>query len=157
MPSSERLPSSQRLPWLPLALMIAALLLRVAQQHHVLMGWPNVSPMMALAFAGAVVFPEVPCRGGAWAVILLGGGLDQRRLGLVGPQANGHLEVLLAYGCYALAAYYGARSSGAGRECWTPSSGTLACSILFYLVTNTLSWWINPLYAKRTARAGCRR
>src|SRR5947208_615201 len=27
-------------------------------------------------------------------------------------------------------------------------AGTLACSVMFYLVTNSVSWWTDPAYAK---------
>ena len=76
---------------------------------------------------------------------------DKLREGLAWwSQANGHLEVLLAYGCYALAAFWGARLRGKAGVLDT-LLGTMACSILFYLVTNTLSWWIQPEYAKNAA------
>lgn len=148
MAFAQKSSSSQRPLWLPLALLIAALALRVAQQHQLLTGWPNVSPMMALAFVGAVVFPK-PMPWWSWAVILLG--VDWLSEGSAWwGQANGHLEVLLAYGCYALAAYLGSRQRSRAGVVDT-LLGTLACSVMFFLVTNTLSWWINPQYAKTGA------
>lgn len=145
-------PSAQKSPpffWLPLALMLAVLLLRVLHQHHLFgSNLVNLSPMMALAFAGAVVFPK-PMPWWSWALILLG--VDWMSEGLSWwTQAHGHLEVLLAYGCYAFAAFWGARLRGRAGVLDT-LVGTLAFSVLFYLVTNTLSWWINPAYAKSAA------
>jgi hypothetical protein len=134
--------------WLPLILMLSVLVLRVLQQHHLLGGnLVNFSPMMAFAFAGTVVFPK-PLPWWSWVLLLLGVDWLSEGSGWW-SQANGHWEVLLAYGCYALAAFWGARLRG--RACVLDTIvGTLACSVMFYVVTNTLSWWIDPIYAKST-------
>ncbi len=129
--------------------MTGALVLRILGQHQFLpSGLVNLSPMMALAFTGAVLFPK-PLPWWSWALILLG--VDLMSEGLAWwSQANGHLEVLLAYGCYALAAFCGSRLRSRVGVLET-LVGTLACSTIFYLVTNTLSWWIDPEYAKTGA------
>jgi hypothetical protein len=126
-----------------------ALVFRVLGQHHILPGsLVNFSPMMALAFTGAVLFPK-PLPWWSWVLILLG--VDLLSEGLAWwSQANGHLEVLLAYGCYAFAAFWGSRLRNRAGVLDT-LVGTVACSTLFYLVTNSLSWWINPVYAKTAA------
>lgn len=140
---------SPPLVWLPLLLMVAVLALRVMGQHQLLPGnLVNLSPMMALAFVGTIVFPKsLPWW--SWALMLLGVDLLSEGL-LWWSQANGHLEVLLAYGCYALAAFWGARLRGKAGVL-DSLLGTLGCSILFYLVTNALSWWVQPEYAKSAA------
>lgn len=142
-------PAAERTLWFPVVLMLAVLVLRVLGQHHLLSSAVvNLSPMMALAFTGAALFPK-PLPWWSWAVVLLG--VDLLSEGLAWwSQANGHLEVLLAYGCYALAAFWGSRLRGRAGVLDT-LAGTLTCAVLFYLVTNSLSWWINPVYAKTGA------
>lgn len=141
-------PPVQRLVWLPVTLMLAALILRVLVQHHILDGLPNLSPLMAFAFAGAVVFPK-PMPWWSWAIILLG--IDLISEGAAWwSQANGHIEVLAAYACFAAAAYFGARLRGRAGVLDT-LLGTLACSVVFWLVTNTISWIVDPAYAKNAA------
>lgn len=128
--------------------MLAALILRVLTQHQYFAGWPNLSPLMAFAFVGAVVFPK-PLPWWSWALILLG--IDVVSEGAAWLfQANGHLEVLVAYACYAAAAYFGARLRGRAGVLDT-LFGTLTCSVIFYLVTNTVSWVTDPIYTKNIA------
>src|SRR5881394_2287015 len=90
--------SLQPQAWLPFFLMLAMLVLRVLTQHQILDGFPNLSPLMAFAFAGTVVFPK-PLPWWSWVVMLLG--IDLVSEGAAWwTQANGHIEVLVAYGCY---------------------------------------------------------
>ncbi|WP_338089890.1 DUF6580 family putative transport protein [Phragmitibacter flavus] len=134
--------------WLPLCLMLAALLLRVLSHNGILpptLG--NFSPLVAFAFAGAIVFPRnLPWW--SWAILLLA--IDWIVFGSVMWQhANGRFEVLALYVCYALAAWAGSRLRGKVGIIDT-LLGTLACSGLFYLVTNTLSWWVDPGYIQKS-------
>ena len=72
--SSSRIIRAIRVLWILelLILMLAVLVLRVLHQHHVFaVNLVNLSPMMALAFAGAVVFPK-PLPWWSWALLLLG-------------------------------------------------------------------------------------
>ena len=46
---------------------------------------------------------------------------------------------------------FSARDFGTARACSTRLLGTLACSVIFYLVTNTVSWMTDPAYAKNAA------
>ncbi len=148
MNQNSLIPSARHMVWLPLILMLAALALRVLTQHHIIAGWPNLSPLMAFAFVGAVVFPK-PLPWWSWALILLG--IDLVSEGAAWwSQANGQLEVLVAYVCYAAAAYFGARLRGRAGVLDT-LVGTLACSVMFYLVTNTISWITDAAYAKNAA------
>jgi hypothetical protein len=145
MPSSS--PSSSRAGnlWFPLALMLAALALRVMGQQKWMEGLPNLSPLMAFAFAGAIVVPR-PLPWWSWAVILLGVDALSQGAALWNPQ---NLPViLLTYACYVAAAWWGARLRTAGAGIGNTLAGTLACSILFYLVTNTFCWATEAVYAK---------
>ena len=125
--------------------MLAILFLRVLTQHHIIDSLPNFSPLMALAFAGTIVFPK-PLPWWSWALLLLGTDLISENVSWW-SQAEGRLEVLLAYVCYAGAAFWGSRLRGRAGVINT-LLGVLACSVIFYLVTNSLSWWISPAYAK---------
>jgi hypothetical protein len=134
--------------WLPLALMVAALVLRVLRQHHIFEGSGNFSPLMAFAFTGSVVFPRA-FPWWSWAVILLG--VDFVSEGSAWwSQADGRPEVLLAYGCYGLAAFWGATLRGRGGVVDTLVR-SMACSVMFYVVTNTLCWMVKPYYSKDLA------
>lgn len=131
--------------WLPLILILAALGLRVLRQQGVLESWPNLSPLMAFAFVGAIVFPK-PLPWWSWAAMLLG--VDLLSEGLAWwSQAHGRMEVLGAYACYAMAAFWGGRLRGRAGV-FDTLLGTLACSTMFYLATNSIAWWVDPAYAK---------
>lgn len=147
MPSIHLAPRPPQ-AWLPLIFMLAILALRVLTQHHILDGLPNFSPLMALAFAGTIVFPK-PLPWWCWALLLLAVDLSSENVKWW-SQAEGRPEVLLAYACYAGAAFWGSRLRGRAGVIDT-LLGTLTCSVVFYLVTNSLSWWINPAYAKNVA------
>lgn len=125
--------------------MLAALILRVLRQHHILESTPNLSPLMAFAFTGAVVFPRT-LPWWSWAVLLLG--IDLLSEGTAWwSQAHGRPEVLVAYVCYALAAWWGAQQRGTAGILDTLVR-SLACSVGFYLISNTLSWFTDPIYSK---------
>jgi hypothetical protein len=129
--------------------MLAALFLRVLSHHEILPATlGNFSPLVAFAFAGAIVFPRrLPWW--SWALLLLT--LDWIVFGsLMWQHAHDRVEVLALYGCYSLAALTGSRLRGKVGIVDT-LVGTLACSVLFYLVTNSISWWINPAYTKSGA------
>lgn len=129
--------------------MLLALGLRGLSHQQILpQSLGNFSPLVAFAFAGSIVFPRA-LPWWSWAVLLLA--LDWLVFGsLMWQHAHGRMEVLLIYGCYALAALTGSRlrgRAGAGQVL----AGTLVCSVGFFLLTNTLSWWVNPAYAKTSA------
>ena len=142
-------PSQQRTAaWITLALMTAALALRVLSQHHILDSLPNLSPLVAFAFTGAILFPRL-LPWWIWPATLLAvdwfSGGDSWWI-----QTGGHAGVLVTYACYAAVAFAGSRF----RDRASVSGaliGTLVCSVAFYLVTNSLSWWLNPAYAKTVA------
>lgn len=128
--------------WVPLILMVGLLGLRVLTQHQVLSGWSNFTPMLAFAFAGSIVLPRsVPWW--SWFFLLLG--VDMVSLGW--DQSIGSGEGLLAYAFYALAAWMGSGMRGNTSVVET-LIGALACSVLFYIITNSFSWWTDAAYSK---------
>jgi hypothetical protein len=132
-----------------LVLMLVILVWRVLYQQGVVsaqMG--NLSPLMAFAFVGAILFPK-PLPWWAWAALLLV--VDWFSMGAQWwASAHGRVEVLFAYGVYAVAAWWGGRLRGKAGIVDT-LLGTLTCSVVFYLVTNSVSWWVEPYYAKNGA------
>jgi hypothetical protein len=147
---SQERPSNSppALIWFPLVAMVLVLILRVANQHHWVTGWPNLSPMMALVFAGTLVFPK-PWPWWSWALILLGVDIASTGVGWW-FSVQDRPQVLLQYACYVLAAW----SAGRIRRragIFEAVGGTLVFATLFYLVTNTVSWWVDPIYAKTFA------
>lgn len=125
--------------WFPVVLACAALAWRVAKLGlGVDDPVPNFSPWLALAFAGSVVMPRVV----AWWVwpallvsvdVLLGTGQIS--------------QMWTVYACYALAGLAGGmmrgRLGGLGVL-----GGTVASAILFYVITSTQAWYLNPAFAK---------
>lgn len=135
--------------WLPLVLMVAALIWRVLyQQGIVAANLGNLSPLMAFAFAGAIAFPRsLPWWSWAGLLILV----DWVSMGSQWwSTAHGREAVLLSYGLYVLAAWWGSRLRGKAGMVDTVL-GTLGCSVGFYLVTNSLSWAVESYYAKTWA------
>jgi branched-subunit amino acid transport protein len=147
MPFYHRMPTpnprSHRssLIWLPLALLAAVLILRVLRQHGVFASTQNLSPLMALAFTGAIVFPKT-IKWWAWALILPV--VDVLSLGIMSQIQP---EAVVACGCFAVAAWWGGRLRGRAGVL-DALAGTVICSVLFYVVTNTVSWIGEPAYAK---------
>ncbi len=133
--------------WFPLALMVVVLALRIFAQHG---AFPNLnlSPLMAFAFAGAVVVPR-PLPWWSWAIILLGVDLVSQGSAILQPQNLP--AIALTYVCYIAAAWWGGRMRSRGTGIVNTLAGTLACSVLFYLVTNTFCWAAEPSYAKSLA------
>lgn len=125
--------------------MLGMLGLRVLTQHQVISGLPNFTPMLAFAFAGSIVLPKsVPWW--SWFFILLG--VDLISLGWA--QSVGSGGGMLAYACYALAAWIGSGLRGHTSVVET-LVGTLACSVFFYIATNSLCWWTDAAYSKNLA------
>lgn len=125
--------------------MVGLLGLRVLTQHQVLSGLPNFTPMLAFAFAGSIVLPKsVPWW--TWFFLLLG--VDMISLGW--DKSIGSGEGLLAYTFFALTAWMGSRMRG-NTSVLETLIGTLACSVLFYIVTNSFSWWTDAAYGKNVS------
>ena len=130
--------------WFPLALMLAVLIMRVLAQQGVLPNM-NFSPLMALAFVGSIVVPR-PLPWWSWAMILLG--LDVLSQGAVVWDPENLPVIALTYGCYILAAWFGSRLRRAHAGLVSIVAGSVVCSILFYIITNTFCWAVEPIHAK---------
>lgn len=129
--------------WLPGFLLILGLGFRVMKLQ---MGsadcCPNIAPWMALAFTGAIVFPNA-LPWWVWPVALLGTDFLVQ-----GSRTLAELKGMgLVYLCWGLAAAWGGRlRSRTGAM--GALAGVVVCSLGFYVITNTQSWLANPGYAK---------
>jgi hypothetical protein len=131
--------SSSRSLWLPVLLVAAALAYRVAKlKFGVPDAFSNFSPWMALAFAGTLVMPR---RTAWWVCPALLVACDL-------AIGTGQIGIMwLVYACYgfaALAAGWLRKNSSV----LTALGGTAVSSVIFYVVTNTQAWYIDPVYAK---------
>jgi hypothetical protein len=130
--------------WFPLGLMLLVLVLRVLAQHGVVPNL-NLSPLVAFAFVGTIVVPR-PLPWWSWAAILLG--VDLLSQGAAVWQPHNLPAILLTYACYIAIAWWGDRMRRSDPGVVRVLGGTVACSLLFFLVTNTFSWGADPAYAK---------
>jgi hypothetical protein len=131
---------------LPLILITAAAAFRYLKlgQGVQVPALENFAPWMALAFTGTLVFSKrVPFL----ILPLLLVVIDLAATGIRGVM---HWEAIGVYGAFAIAAGFASRCRGK-LGLLGSLMGTLACSIAFYLITNTLSWFIDPGYAKTLA------
>lgn len=131
---------------LPLILITAAATFRYLKlgQGVQVPALENFAPWMALAFTGTLVFSKrVPFL----ILPLLLVVIDLAATGIRGVM---HWEAIGVYGAFAIAAGFASRCRGK-LGLLGSLMGTLACSIAFYLITNTLSWFIDPGYAKTLA------
>lgn len=137
---------SSRSFYLPIFLVLLAVAFRYAKLAgfvHI-EALENFTPWMALAFTGTLVFPKrvsfllIPS-------LLMG-------IGIAATSLNDvlHWEAVAVYGSFGLVAWLAARSRG---QIGLVGSllGVMACTIGFYLVTNTVSWLTDPAYAKNLA------
>ena len=140
---------SLSLPWVPLVLVALALGLRWLKLESTGMTLlPNFAPWMALAFTGTLVFPRT-LPWWVWPLALVA--IDFAAMGAqLWTLADGRSEVFLTYGLYAGAAWLAASWRGKAGMLQA-LTGVLGCGIVFYLVTNTLCWWVKPYYAKDVA------
>lgn len=133
---------------------VALVLIILATLYRVLPtldpGLSNFSPVMAIAFCGAVYFR----RRGMWLIPFVALALSDlylnhyyaREFGFSWPLSG--LAVRTA--CFAAALLLGAWV--ARRKSWLNLlNGSLLGAVLFYLVTNTQSWAADPYYAKTLA------
>jgi len=111
---------------------------------------PNFSPIMALAFCGAIYLHEK----WLWAVPLVALALSDLWINhyyLAQYDYGWELKgLLLRYGSYGVALGFGWLVSQ--RKSWSAIfGGALAASLVFYLVTNTAAWAVDEFYAKTLA------
>lgn len=140
-------PSSVQGPILLGALIIAVALYRVVAAS-VFPELPNFSPVMAMALCGGIFLPGAV----AWilpAAVLV---LSDIALGVVLGYPVLSAGQVAAWACVAVAIVSGRLLASQGGFRWLPFAGLLLGNALFfYLVTNTVSWAVEPLYAKSFA------
>lgn len=131
---------------LPLILITAAAAFRYLKlgQGVQVPALENFAPWMALAFTGTLVFSK---RVSFLILPLLLVVIDLAATGIRGVM---HWEAIGVYGAFAIAAGFASRCRGK-LGLLGSLMGTLACSIAFYLITNTLSWFVDPGYTKTLA------
>lgn len=145
MASTDSKPPSRAF-LLPVALVLAAAAFRFAK----LKGFitvdvlENFSPWMALAFTGTLVFSRrVPFFAVPVLLIAIG-------LAATGWENVVRWEAVAVYGCFAAAAWFAGRWRGQ-IGLLGGLTGVAGCSLVFYLVTNTVSWLADPAYARSLA------
>ena len=126
--------------YLGLVLLLACVIYRVAASH-----FPgpmsNISPLMAVAFAGAMYLP----RAWGWLIVPISLLFTELAFLSVNYLTDGSGSMFSWYTVIALVIYV--MASGLGLLIMNHKSllkiigGSLACSLLFYVVSNTFSWW----------------
>lgn len=110
----------------------------------------NVSPVMAIAFCGAVYFR----RRWMWVVPFVALALSDLYIDHFYAEAYGYRLPLLGnlarLACFAAALLLGAWAA-AHKSWFRLLTGSLLGALLFYLVTNSQSWWADPFYPKTLA------
>ncbi|MBI5423428.1 MAG: hypothetical protein HZA32_05035 [Opitutae bacterium] len=132
----------------PIVLILIAALFRVLPTMDFSLA--NISPVMAIAFCGAVYFRKR----WTWAVPFVALCLSDiyinwfyaREYGYSLPTAG----YIARFACFAAAVALGWWVSTRKSWLWL-LNGSLLGALLFYLVTNTQSWWSDPFYAKTLA------
>ncbi len=114
------------------------------------LAWANFPPMMALAFCGAVYFRDKRL----WWLPFLGLCLTDLYINWFYAREYGYHMDVAAYvaraASFGLALAIGAWISRRKSWLWL-LNGTLVGAILFYLITNTQSWFGDAFYAKTLA------
>ncbi|MDD3180714.1 MAG: hypothetical protein PHQ04_10225 [Opitutaceae bacterium] len=110
----------------------------------------NFSPVMAIAFCGAVYFR----RRRMWIIPFVALGLSDLYLNYFYAQEYGYSSPWTGLAvrdlCFAAALWAGAFV--ARRKSWLNLfNGSLLCALLFYFATNTQQWLGDPFYAKSLA------
>ncbi len=130
---------------LAIALILSATLYRIVAVWNP--GLVNFSPLMALAFCGAVYFRSARL----WFVPFLALSLSDLYINHYYATQMGYswdgVGVLTRTACFAAA--LGLGLIVARRKNWLNLfSGALGGSVIFYLATNTASWATDPFYAR---------
>lgn len=128
--------------WLPLSAMTFVLVLRaLSHQGWIADSWANFSPIMALAFAGTMMMPR-QLAWWTWPVALCG--VDALLLSQSAYPVSWSMNAIM-YAMYAVVAFLALKLRHR-RNAWQVLGGTLACSVMFYVITNALCWLGSPLY-----------
>ena len=135
-------------------MLIALILIVLATLYRLLptmdLGLSNISPVMAIAFCGAVYFRDRRM----WAVPFVALALSDfyinwfyaKEYGFTWPVSG----VVARTACFGVALLLGAWV--AKRKSWLNLlNGALLGAIAFYIVTNTQSWVVDAFYAKTLA------
>lgn len=133
---------------------IALLLILIAALFRVLptmdLGLSNISPVMAIAFCGAVYFRNR----WMWAVPFIALCASDIYINFFYAREYGYALPTAGYfarfACFAAAVALGVWISKRKSWLWL-LNGSLLGALLFYLVTNTQSWFSDPFYAKTLA------
>jgi hypothetical protein len=131
-----------------IVLIVLALVFRLLPTMD--MNWANLSPMMAIAFCGAVYFRD---RRYSW-LPFAGLCLTDLYVNWFYAQEYGYRMEIPAYlaraACFAAALAIGAFVARRKSWLWL-LNGSLFGALLFYIVTNTQSWFGDAFYAKTLA------
>ena len=130
--------------WIALSLIVISVVYRLLAVNIDFL--PNVAPLMAIAFCGAIYLPK------RWALIVPVGALLISDLALNVHYGVSLLDwsMLVRIACYLLAACLGFWA--AQSKTWPRLiGGSLAGSLIFYIASNTMAWLQEPLYAKTLA------
>jgi hypothetical protein len=129
------------------ALIVAVALYRVVSAS-IFPDLPNFSPVMAIALCGGLFLPGAV----AWilpAAVLV---LSDVALSVVLGYPVLSAGQVAAWACVAVAIISGRLLASRGGFQWLSFAGVLVGNALFfYLVTNTVSWAVEPAYAKSFA------
>lgn len=123
------------------ALILVAVLFRTATPH--LDGLANFAPLMAITLCASIYLP----RKIALLVPLTALLISDLILNHYYNTALFQPFMLATYACYLAAGFLGLWIA-TKKNLWTILGGCLASTALFYLVTNSLAWFSNPLYAQ---------
>jgi hypothetical protein len=133
---------------------VAVILILLATVYRVLatldLSLSNISPLMAIAFCGAVYFRNR----WMWLIPFIALSVSDLYINhYYAAQYGFHWElggVLARTGCFAVALLLGAWVSRHKSWLWL-LNGSLISALIFYLVTNTQSWLGDAFYAKTLA------
>ncbi len=134
-------------PWqTAVVLLLVTVILRLVGAHFV-GALPNVSPLMALAFVGAMYFP----RTWGWLVgpaallvtDLAFGNLNLKALGPI-PMLWLVLGIALPFVLYAAASGFGIWIAQR-KSLVKILTGSVVCSVVFYVATNTFAWALDTV------------
>lgn len=145
--SSEQNPLLSRCTLLAALLLFAGIFFRVLRVDLSPETLPNFSPLMAAALCGAVFIPGFAGLAIPVAALLVSDALLNVHYGA--PLIS--VQLLWTLPCYLMAVGFGWMIRERRAGIWPILGGTLAASVIFYLVTNTGSWLGFTAYPQNVA------
>ncbi len=142
MSTRSSVPSAVWFPLVFIALALAFRWMKLTSEGMNLL--PNFSPWMALAFTGTLVMPRA-LPWWIWPVAMLGVNTL-----VLGPQEALDIQSLAIYAMYGIAAMLASRYRNQ-LSIAQSLVGVVACSLGFYIITNTATWIAEPTYVKTLA------